>query len=796
MALLQLHRLDVRGTVQLLARCLFPMKLFLFYFTKLGLLNLGNSLSVHLFHNGTREDFVPWSSTWLRSPKAWIKYDFIVPFCTQCPNLCGGSVKDLSIYPLDAKMRSTSWQLDEIVETINTTSPRILHGRNFVLNFGAGCSHGGRADPTYRLLKQYSNVQGLLIDLQTNPKLFDAYPVRNGVRIQRGFEIKITSIVNLLASENVPKRLLILKIDIDSWECSLLEHLILNGYSSVVIHIEYNVAIPLPFRFQGNATEFESDIYNWRHGSTVFDGSSIFYGCSLSSIADILVPRGYRLLEIDGWDATFVHRHVVQTFEPIPNSLSTSINAGFYRRFNLYPDCFRKNKMLFHEGIHALGAAFHAQLINNNVTAQVEIKNQFSSIVKSLAPQRQTDKASLPFITDAEGPSDVFFKQHNEPQHTSDWDKNTSLFLPSARNSSPAVWGIDNFAVGASAKEMTVTNMNRCLLYPRCLLFSCCSSILQEKVDQHFQNSLYNLSSNELENGRSFDDSMGMHPLVAITITHAILYDGLVKLPPTSPREYERLANRPQLKVINLVQGDIIENLGAFYHSLKPMIFLSFKKRKQGSLFFPNSYFSEGRLALFLAARQLELIQGWLYNYYIFMDDDVEYANGCTVSCMDNFVASLRHWRPAVAAPVYLHNQTKDYVAAVNHFDFIVIAYHREAVEILQPWSLDFDKYCVWASQLLEVVERSLIYRNHMLVFGSLQIRNSKHRNYPKDCMKIGQAFHQLVAYNYESAPSNLKNCAYRNYLDIKIQNVVIGTPRQKDFPYHLIGLNLTFACT
>ena len=451
--------------------------------------------------------------------------------------------------------------------------------------------------------------------------------------------------------------------------------------------------------------------------------------------------------------------------------------------------------MLFHVGIHALGAAFHAQLVKNNVAGQIEITKQFSSILKSLAPPRQT---SLALITGMKGPSDVFFKRHIELhcKYASDWDNNMTLLLSTASNASPAMWDTDNFVIGISAKEMTVTNMNRCLLYPRCLLFSCCGSILQGKVDQFFRSSNNLLPIFTPNEYRTFEDYMAIHPLVAVTISQDILYKGLGRLPPTSPQEYERLANRSQFKVINLVQGDLIENLGSFYHSLEPLIFLSFKKQKQGTLFFPNSSLSEGRLALFLAARQLELMQGWLYNYYLFMDDDVEYTNGCTVSCMNNFITSLRHWRPAVAAPVYGQNKEKDYVVAVNHFDFIVIAYHRESVEILQPWSLEFDNDCVWASQLLEVVERSLIYRNHMLLFGSLQIQNSKHRNYPRNCMAIGMAFHQVVAYNYENAPSNLKNCAYRNYSDVKSQNLVVGTPRQKDFLYHLIGLNLTSACS
>ena len=61
-----------------------------------------------------------------------------------------------------------------------------------------------------------------------------------------------------------------------------------------------------------------------------------FYGCSIARIADILMPAGYHLVDIDGWDATFVHSKFAKLFEPLPDSLETAVYAGFSHRNDLH----------------------------------------------------------------------------------------------------------------------------------------------------------------------------------------------------------------------------------------------------------------------------------------------------------------------------------------------------------------------------------------------------------------------------------------------------------------------------
>ena len=340
--------------------------------------------------------------------------------------------------------------------------------------------------------------------------------------------------------------------------------------------------------------------------------------------------------------------------------LFVGINAGFCHRFNFYLECYWKNLIHFHDGLHELGAAYNIQPVNNNATAQIEISKQFFSIMKSLSPHSQIGNALQPYTANEKGSSDAFLKQYSKLRciETTIWDKNITLFLSTTRNFS---WDMNNFAVGVSAGEMIVTNMNRCMLYPRCFLFSCCSSIVQDNAAE-FSRSSKNLPSilipKLVENSQSFEDFMAVHPLVTITITQGILFKGLFNLPPSFPREYERLGYESQFKVINLVQGDLMKNLGNFVQSMKRMIFLSAKNQEQGSLFFPNSSLSERRLALYLAARQLELMQGWLYKYYIFMNDDIKYAKCCIASC---FVSSIGHWGREVAHPIYGVSRTLEF---------------------------------------------------------------------------------------------------------------------------------------
>ena len=301
-------------------------------------------------------------------------------------------------------------------------------------------------------------------------------------------------------------------------------------------------------------------------------------------------------------------------------------------------------------------------------------------------------------------------------------------------------------------------------MYPRCLLFGCCHPRLLLHVGVFFN---YNaedhyvcMRTDTCLYNQSLHARLNQNYMFNTTMTARILYHGLANLPPTPPKVYNLLKSRRVFKVLYLVQGANRDDLPSWYtEQLRDMIFLSFKNRVQGDLFFPNSMLSEGRLCLYLAARLLELQQGWLYNYYAVMDSDLALNKG-SIPVYENLLMS---WAPALASPDYCPcpglPQAKDLpsVSSTSHIDFCFLTYHREVVEILHPWILDFDSTCQWSSQLMQSLEHTLIYRNHILLFGDVAVKNEGHSPYPKDSVSM---FPKVFAAHREHLPRNLHHCS------------------------------------
>ena len=53
------------------------------------------------------------------------------------------------------------------------------------------------------------------------------------------------NIVDMLDRNNVPKDFTIFKMDIDAWDCEVIEQLLETGYHPIVIVAEINVRFPL-----------------------------------------------------------------------------------------------------------------------------------------------------------------------------------------------------------------------------------------------------------------------------------------------------------------------------------------------------------------------------------------------------------------------------------------------------------------------------------------------------------------------------------------------------------------------
>ena len=296
----------------------------------------------------------------------------------------------------------------------------------------------------------------------------------------------------------------------------------------------------------------------------------------------------------------------------------------------------------------------------------------------------------------------------------------------------------------SGAPSLSLLAAGRCLLYPRCLLFACCSEAVLTEADRSFEllaraDTYACMTDNTPPRCGALPAAPAQarlqgHPLSGVTITRDLLEKGLAALPPTPPSVFAALRTRSSFNVLYLAQGSTPQqHLPPWYSGMKNFLYLSYRN-VSADLYFPSSNFGEGRMALYLAGRQLELQQGWLFDYYIFLDDD---AKAVSADPHYIFEMDLLQWEPAVAGPSY-QEQSFTVVTGTAHMDFIMIAYHREALEVLHPYVIDFDPTCIWASQVLQLYEMNLVFRNHVVFTRDFGIFNGQHSLYPANCFVNG----------------------------------------------------------
>lgn len=156
--------------------------------------------------------------------------------------------------------------------------------------------------------------------------------------------------------------------------------------------------------------------------------------------------------------------------------------------------------------------------------------------------------------------------------------------------------------------------------------------------------------------------------------------------------------------------------------------FLSWKTRSPDprSVFYPQSSWTEGRNRLY------KEIEGTSYEYYIFIDDDVEMRTRCSQA--DNgwraFEAFLLDYQPAVGVPKFdwhLRNGGLDVtqpVQGIRFFDAVVNAFHHEAVHTLLPYCDLLDRYSESYSQSVVCSLAAELYPGHLLQYNEVEVVN------------------------------------------------------------------------
>ncbi|CAF1365840.1 unnamed protein product [Rotaria magnacalcarata] len=107
---------------------------------------------------------------------------------------------------------------------------------------------------------------------------------------------------NIFERYSVSKNFTILKLDFDSYECSVLENILRVGYRPELIHTDFNPIFPPP--------GIVISIYNattkndWK--PALWSNDNLFYGCSLSALSKLLRPFDYILLDVDFWEVIYI----------------------------------------------------------------------------------------------------------------------------------------------------------------------------------------------------------------------------------------------------------------------------------------------------------------------------------------------------------------------------------------------------------------------------------------------------------------------------------------------------------
>src|SRR6056297_586593 len=167
----------------------------------------------------------------------------------------------------------------------------------------------------------------------------------------------------------------------------------------------------------------------------------------------------------------------------------------------------------------------------------------------------------------------------------------------------------------------------------------------------------------------------------------------------------------------------------------------------EGAHYFPGSTWAEGRNGLLEKALELEES----YEYYIFMDDDIEFHDGG----FDELEAQLTRLKPAVAVPVFVPKTTRTVLGVgisyhrklylpltsyqVCQFaDGQFMAFHRDVLldNILMPLQNQFDEISWWYTSSTQQILMHTLYPETTIQLNNVAVTNESHREYTKNSFK------------------------------------------------------------
>lgn len=210
--------------------------------------------------------------------------------------------------------------------TINPYIYQILAPLNpvemYVINLGA--NDGKSLDPVYSLFS--NGASGLAVEL--NQELFNALNINlpwNRVK-KLSQHVSPLSIVNMLLMAGSPKVPDVFKIDIDSYDISVVDALLQNGtFTPRLILMEINEKIPPPIQFAINQYE----PFAWK--------ADHCFGISIEKVARILLQHDYIPVALDWNNLYSIPRSTLNnmpksTYFKLDYSTQSLYDLGYWKR--------------------------------------------------------------------------------------------------------------------------------------------------------------------------------------------------------------------------------------------------------------------------------------------------------------------------------------------------------------------------------------------------------------------------------------------------------------------------------
>ena len=182
----------------------------------------------------------------------------------------------------------------------------------------------------------------------------------------------------------------------------------------------------------------------------------------------------------------------------------------------------------------------------------------------------------------------------------------------------------------------------------------------------------------------------------------------------------------------------LIQTSAEFPNSLKCLkdkdhVLLSYKENtKDTTIFFPKSTWTTGRNKI----RDYVLSLNKTYDYYIFLDEDIEFSEYSQIDGFKIFEELLEQYKPYIGNPNFIgyYPTIENYnIRTTICFDGMFNAFSKEAFfsDIIFPYVDTFDNNSWWFSQFIMIMLCSL-YNKDVILFTNIKIKNMLHSDYPQ----------------------------------------------------------------